>query len=241
MIPITFISLGLIISFVSAIKLLKFSSLLAEKLSEINELFSSDIFLMHKNLMEEMDELNYSYYEILERQDERISSLESKLETNLSLSSDAKPLAFTEKAVLSSDFLLSPNESSLISKDSASISSVLPFSSNASLVNSNESSVISNASANILGASPVISSASANISGASSVISSASANISGASSVISSEVERSPDQSSLSLEEESLNSRVLKMNYYGISKEKIASELKIGIGMVEVICSVYAS
>ncbi|MDO4772664.1 MAG: hypothetical protein Q4A72_03790 [Bacillota bacterium] len=80
MTPIVLILLGLALSFYSAIKLLQFSSQLSDKIEEMNALFSSDAFEVHRELRREMDELNYSYYEILERQDERISGLETKLD-----------------------------------------------------------------------------------------------------------------------------------------------------------------
>ncbi len=188
MMPIIFISLGLIMSFTSAIKLLEFSSELAEGISELDEIFSSKDFLMYKNLKTEVDELNYSYYEILERQDKRISMLEREISSKFSTLSSLPSFASTDSVGKNGANDLSSSDSSVVSSDhSTVISSDHP-------------------------------------------------------PVIPSEVERSPNPISSSEEvEETLNSRVLKMNHYGISKEKIASELDIGIGRVEVICSVYGS
>ncbi len=70
------ILVGVVFFIFGVIRLLKFTNDLSEKINEINELFSSDLFLLHKELREELDELNFSYYEILERQDERITELE---------------------------------------------------------------------------------------------------------------------------------------------------------------------
>ncbi len=156
-IPIIIIVVGVAISFFAIIRLLKFTNDLSEKIQELNELFSSDAFLLHKELREELDELNFSYYEILERQDERITELEM---------SEVSPLA-TEETVRSLDSDANPS---------------------VTLSGANDS-------------------------------------------------ERS--RMGLDDTENTTNARVLAMYKDGKSKEDIAVELDLGIGMVETICSLY--
>ncbi len=79
-----FIMLGVFLVFYASIKLIKFFYDLSQKINEINELYSSENFLLHKELKQSIDELNYSYYEILEKQDDRITNLESKINDNIS-------------------------------------------------------------------------------------------------------------------------------------------------------------
>lgn len=78
MIPILLIITGVVIFFLSLIGIVRYSSEFLERLEEMNRFFSSDAFSMIEDTRRELDELNFSYYEILERQDERISGLETR-------------------------------------------------------------------------------------------------------------------------------------------------------------------
>ncbi len=186
MMPIILIITGIILCFVSSIALLRFSSQVQEKISEINDLFSSDVFLMHKELREELDELNFSYYEILERQDERISSLETKLDP-MSSRAESRDLTKVDEPVISTEV------------DSTNIVITSEADSTNTVITSEADST---------------------------------------NTVITSEANRrsrenSPDDSN------PLNRQVLVMLKEGASKEEIASQLDIGVGVVNMICDVY--
>ncbi len=174
MTPFILIITGVILSFISCIKLFRFSGEVSEKIAEINELFSSDAFLLHKDLREELDELNFSYYEILERQDERISDLEKKISP---IEKDDKLLQELAKMSLNSEALSVEVEDKAIRKAEIKEKDLNQKKKQISASENNKNNEI--------------------------------------------------------------NTRVLMMLEDGYSKEEIASELDIGVGMVETICSVY--
>lgn len=59
--------------------LLRFISDFSEIIKQLNQVYTGDVHKFNSDIRRELDELNYSYYDILERQDERISHLESEL------------------------------------------------------------------------------------------------------------------------------------------------------------------
>lgn len=79
MMPIFVILAGILLAFYGSIKLLKFLGDFSLLMSELNALYGSDAFEEQRAVKAELDELNYSYYEILDLQDKRISDLEIKL------------------------------------------------------------------------------------------------------------------------------------------------------------------
>lgn len=181
MTPIVLILLGLALSFYSAIKLLQFSSQLSDKMEEMNALFSSDAFEVHRELRRELDELNYSYYEILERQDERISGLETKLDQLASFGL----FDYKEKGGTVNKISISEAEAGLESGERE------------------PEGFLQSASAE------------------------------------APEPAERTDLSQEPFDDRDLNSKVLALYQSGLGKEEIASELNIGIGLVETICSIY--
>ncbi len=110
MMPIVLIVGGVILAFFGSIKLLKFTETLSSVLEEINSLYGTDAFKSHSELRSELDELNYSYYEILDRQDERISSVEESVSRILNAEkpldySEGKDIIEEEKDVESAEFI----------------------------------------------------------------------------------------------------------------------------------------
>ncbi len=73
---IFFIVVGCIVFLIGLYLVFSFLGEFKVQIDALNEIVRSDEFGILVNLREELDELNNSYYDILERQDERISNLE---------------------------------------------------------------------------------------------------------------------------------------------------------------------
>lgn len=94
MIPILIILVGVVLAFVGAVLLLRFMSEFSELIAKFNALYSGEVHNLNSELRDELNELNYSYYDILEKQDERLSKVE-KLTEGMG-SGSAPPFSVTE-------------------------------------------------------------------------------------------------------------------------------------------------
>lgn len=101
MIPFFIIISGILLCFFGFIKLLSFMDKFSKKIDEINSLYGSDVFKSYADLRLELDELNFSYYEILGRQDERIDKIENSLSAiniDNSLKAESKNISLKTKS-----------------------------------------------------------------------------------------------------------------------------------------------
>ncbi len=73
---IIFILIGLIIFIIGLYMVFKFLAEFNLYINKLNDFVQTTEFGLISDLKEELDELNNSYYDILERQDERITNLE---------------------------------------------------------------------------------------------------------------------------------------------------------------------
>lgn len=77
--------------------MLRFLGEFSELIKRFNELYQGEVHSLNSELREELNELNYSYYDILDKQDDRISKLE-KLTTEF-ISSNAPPFRVIDDGV----------------------------------------------------------------------------------------------------------------------------------------------
>lgn len=96
MMPLLIIITGLIMALVGSLMLLRFMSSFSDLVARFNSIYQGEVHSLNEELKEELDELNYSYYDILDKQDERISKLE-KL-TDRMVSGEAPPFCVVDDA-----------------------------------------------------------------------------------------------------------------------------------------------
>lgn len=79
MINYLLIIVGLILVFFGLRQLMRFTVELNQKIKRLQKILNDQRFARLETINEELDELNYSYYEILEEQNARLSALENNV------------------------------------------------------------------------------------------------------------------------------------------------------------------
>lgn len=95
MMAIVIIILGLVSALAGSIMLLRFLSQFSSELARFNEIYTGEVHNLNSELRAELNELNYSYYDILDKQDERLSKLE-KLTLSM-ISGEAPPFRISDE------------------------------------------------------------------------------------------------------------------------------------------------